>query len=188
MIIQPLPLLGAFVISPEKNEDGRGFFARIFCEKEFKDAGLETKFIQMNNSLSFKKGTLRGMHYQLPDSAEVKMIRCIKGALYDVIVDIRPDSPTFKQWCGVELSESNRCMIYFPRGFAHGYITLEDNTEIIYFVSAAYSPEKERGIRYNDPAIGIQWPMPHCDISAKDKSWPDINYEFHGLDQLRISK
>lgn len=187
MIIQPLPLLGAYVISPEKNEDARGFFARIFCEKEFKNAGLETKFIQMNNSLSYKKGTLRGMHYQLPDSAEVKMVRCIKGALYDVIVDIRPDSPTFKQWYGIELSEDNKCMMYVPRGFAHGYITLEDDTEMIYFVSAAYSLEKERGIRYNDSAINIQWPMPHTDISTKDELWPDIDNNFHGLNELKIN-
>ena len=188
MIIQPLPLLGAYVISPEKNEDARGFFVRIFCEKEFKAAGLETKFIQMNNSLSYKKGTLRGMHYQLPDSAEVKVVRCIKGALYDVIVDIRPDSPTFKQWCGVELSESNRCMMYVPRGFAHGYITLEDDTEMIYLVSAEYSPDKERGIRYDDLAIGIKWPIRHCDISMKDGAWPDMSEEFHRFNQLKINQ
>lgn len=188
MIISSLPLLGAYIIDPEKKEDNRGFFARIFCEEEFKKAGLETKFIQMNDSLSFKKGTLRGMHYQLPDSAEVKIVRCIKGALYDVIVDIRPDSTTFKQWCGVELSEKNRCMMYVPRGFAHGYITLEDNTEIIYFVSSEYSPDKERGISYSDPAIGIQWPIAHSDISVKDENWPDINEAFHCFNKLKIKQ
>lgn len=185
MIFNSTPLQGAYTIDLEKRGDDRGFFARLFCENEFASVSLETHFVQINNSSSAKRGTLRGMHYQLPPAAEVKVVRCIKGALYDVIVDLRPDSPTFKQWFGAELSAENRRMMYVPRGFAHGFITLQDDTEAFYLVSSFYSPENERGLRFNDPAIGIQWPLAPTEISDKDKRWPDLDAALHGLDRMK---
>jgi dTDP-4-dehydrorhamnose 3,5-epimerase len=185
MIFNKSPLVGAFTIDQERRGDDRGFFARAFCEKEFGAAGLETRFVQVNNSLSAKKGTLRGLHYQLPPAPEVKVVRCIRGALWDVIVDIRPGSPTFKQWFGTELTAENRRMMYVPRGFAHALITLADDTEALYLVSAFYAPEAERGVRWNDPSIGIQWPSSPVEVSQKDAAWPDLDSNFHGLEQLR---
>ncbi len=185
MIFNSTPLTGAYIIDLEKKGDERGFFARFFCEKEFAAAGLVTNFPQINNSLTGKRGTLRGMHYQLPGAAEVKVVRCIKGALFDVIVDLRPDSSTYKQWFGAELSAENRRMMYVPRGFAHGFLTLTDDTEAFYLVSAFYNPDKERGLRYNDRAIGIAWPFEPIEVSAKDAAWPDLNPEFHGLELMR---
>lgn len=179
------PLDGAYTIELEKRGDDRGFFARFFCENEFEQAGLETRFVQINNSLSAKKGTLRGLHYQLPPAAEVKVVRCLRGALYDVIVDIRAGSSTFGKWFGAELSAENRTMMYVPRGFAHAFVTLTDDTEALYLVSSFYSPENERGIRYNDPAIGIEWPIEPTELSDKDVSWPDFNAEFHGFERMR---
>lgn len=168
------PLDGARVIDLEKRGDERGFFARYFCEREFAAAGLETSFVQINNSLSVKKGTLRGLHYQLPPAAEVKVVRCVRGAMWDVIVDLRPDSPTFKKWFGLELTADNRLMMYVPRGFAHAILTLTDDTEALYLVSAFYAPNLERGLRWNDPAIAIEWPIKPVEISAKDAKWPDL--------------
>ncbi|WP_430227305.1 dTDP-4-dehydrorhamnose 3,5-epimerase [Paraburkholderia tropica] len=179
------PLEGAYTIDLEKRGDERGFFARVFCENEFGAQGLETRFVQINNSSSAKRGTLRGMHFQLPPEGEVKVVRCIKGSLYDVIVDLRPDSPTFKQWFGAELSAENRRMMYVPRGFAHGFITLTDDAEAFYLVSAFYAPHEERGLRYNDPAIGIEWPIAPTEISEKDQNWPDLDVEFHGLERMK---
>lgn len=185
MKFNPTPLQGAFTIDLEKRGDDRGFFARLFCEDEFHAAGLEAHFVQINNSDSAKRGTLRGMHYQLPESAEVKVVRCIKGALFDVIVDLRPDSPTYKKWFGAELSAENRTMMYVPRGFAHGFITLEDNTEAFYLVSNRYDPKAERGLRFNDPAFGIAWPLQPSELSEKDGKWPDFDPEFHGVELMR---
>ena len=179
------PLEGAYTIDLEKRGDDRGFFARFFCEKEFGDAGLETQFVQINNSLTGKKGTLRGLHYQLPPAAEVKVVRCVRGALFDVIVDIRAGSPTFGKWFGAELSAENRTMMYVPRGFAHAFVTLTDDAEALYLVSAFYSPENERGVRFNDPAIGIEWPIEPVEISDKDRNWPDLDPEFHGFELMR---
>ncbi|MGE5522714.1 MAG: dTDP-4-dehydrorhamnose 3,5-epimerase [Rhodospirillaceae bacterium] len=179
------PLHGAYTIELEKRGDDRGFFARLFCEKEFADAGLVNHFVQINNSLSSSKGTLRGMHYQLPPAAEVKVVRCVKGALFDVIVDLRPDSPTFRRAFGAELTAENRRMMYVPRGFAHGFVTLTDNVEAFYLVSAFYSPENERGLRFNDPAVEIEWPIEPVEISDKDRKWPDLNADFHGLERMR---
>jgi dTDP-4-dehydrorhamnose 3,5-epimerase len=181
----PTPLKGAYTIELEKKGDNRGFFARFFCENEFSQAGLITRFVQINNSLTEKKGTLRGMHYQLQPSAEVKVVRCIKGSLYDVILDLRPDSPTFGQWFGAELSAENRVMMYVPQGFAHGFVTLENDTEALYLVSALYAPTLERGVRYNDPKFNIQWPVEPVEISDKDKAWPDFDPAFHGVDTLK---
>jgi dTDP-4-dehydrorhamnose 3,5-epimerase len=150
MLFTPAPLPGAYVISQEPRSDERGFFARAFCAKEFGAAGLESTFVQANNTLTLKKGTVRGFHYQLPPAAEVKLVRCIQGAVFDVIVDIRPDSKTFKQWFGAELSQDNRNLMYVPRGFAHGFVALTDNAELNYMVSTFYDPKAERGLRYND--------------------------------------
>jgi len=179
------PLPGSYLIELEKRGDNRGFFARFFCEKEFGDHQLITRFVQINNSLTAKKGTLRGMHYQLQPSAEVKIVRCIKGSLFDVILDLRPDSPAFGKSFGAELNADNRSMMYVPRGFAHGFVTMEDDTEALYLVSATYAPDLERGIRYNDPAFNIQWPLTPSEVSEKDAQWPDFNAEFHGIDALK---
>ncbi|ALK08436.1 dTDP-4-dehydrorhamnose 3,5-epimerase [Blastochloris viridis] len=181
----PTPLNGAYTIELEKRGDDRGFFARFFCEKEFAQAGLETRFVQINTSLSGKKGTLRGMHYQLPPAAEVKVVRCLRGALYDVIVDLRAGSPSFGKWFGAELSAENRTMMYVPRGFAHGFVTLTDDVEALYLVSAFYAPEAERGARWNDPAIGIEWPVEPAELSDKDRNWPDLDPQFHGFELMR---
>lgn len=185
MIFNQTPLAGACTIELEKRGDERGFFARLFCEQEFAKAGFETHFVQINNSLSAKCGTLRGLHYQLPPAAEVKVVRCVRGALWDVILDLRAGSPTFGKWYGAELSAENRRMMYVPRGFAHGFVTLSDDTEAVYLVSASYSPGNERGVRFNDPAHGISWPMDPAEISDKDRNWPDLNAEFHGFEQMR---
>jgi dTDP-4-dehydrorhamnose 3,5-epimerase len=179
------PLKDAFLIELERRADDRGFFARFFCEREFRDAGLETRFVQMNNSVSTKAGTLRGLHYQLAPAAEVKVVRCISGAIFDAIVDIRPDSPTFGRWFGAELTAENRVMMYVPRGFAHAVLTLRDDTEILYMVSDFYSPGSERGLRWNDPRFGLQWPREPVEISPKDAAWPLFDPEFHGVEALR---
>ena len=181
----PLPLVGAHLIHLEKRGDDRGFFARFFCEEEFARQGLLAQFKQINNSLSVKQGTLRGMHYQLPPAAEVKVVRCIQGALFDVILDLRPHSPTFGKWCGETLSAVNRAMMYVPEGFAHGFVTLEPDTEVIYLVSAAYAPAAERGIRYDDPKFGIRWPVTPMELSEKDRKWPAYEPQYHGEALLR---
>ncbi len=175
MIFTEIKLKGAFVIEPEKKEDSRGFFARAFCQKEFKDRGLNSHIAQANVSLNFKKGTLRGMHFQVPPHQEVKMIRCTRGAVYDVIIDLRKNSPTYKQWFGIELTEDNYKTLYIPKDFAHGYLTLKDKSDVIYFMTQFYQPNSESGVRYNDPAFGIQWP-PEVKgdlMTDKDKHWPD---------------
>lgn len=182
MKFTPTPLGGAYVISLEPLADARGFFARAFCEREFAAAGLETRFVQANNALSRRRGTLRGFHYQLPPAAEAKLVRCLRGALYDVIIDLRPDSPTFKQWFGAELNEDNRLMMYVPRGFAHGLLTLTENVEAYYLVSAIYAPALERGLRHDDPAFGVRWPIEPVEISPKDRAWPSFDTALHGVD------
>jgi dTDP-4-dehydrorhamnose 3,5-epimerase len=184
VIFNPTPLPGAFTIELEKRGDHRGFFARFFCAREFAAHGLETQFVQINNSLTQSKATLRGMHYQLPPAAEVKVVRCVRGRVYDVIVDLRPDSPTYRRSFGCELSADNRIMMYVPRGFAHGFLTLEDNAEALYLVSAEYSPADERGLRWNDPAFAIKLPMPVAEISAKDASWPDLAEASHNVSRF----
>jgi dTDP-4-dehydrorhamnose 3,5-epimerase len=185
MKFHPTPLRDACTIEIERRGDDRGFFARVFCENEFRGAGLQPKFVQVNNSLSARKGTLRGMHYQLPPKAEVKVVRCVRGALWDAILDLRPDSPTFGRSFGAELTAENRLMMYVPRGFAHAILTLTDDTEAFYLVSEFYGPEQERGIRWNDPNFVVSWPIAPADISAKDAQWPDFDPVFHGIEQLR---
>jgi dTDP-4-dehydrorhamnose 3,5-epimerase len=173
------PLAGAYLIELEKREDERGFFARFFCEREFGAHGLETRFVQMNNSLSNDRGTLRGLHYQLEPATEVKALRVLSGALWDVILDLRPGFDTFGRHFGVELSGDNRRMIYVPRGFAHGFLTLSPDTETLYLVSAFYAPEQERGVRWDDPYFEIEWPARPTVISDKDRAYPDFDRNVH---------
>jgi len=174
MIFIETKLPGAYIIEIEPIRDERGFFARAWCQREFRGKGLITTMAQSNLSLSGKKGTLRGMHYQVAPYEEVKLLKCIRGGIYDVIIDLRPDSPTFEQWMGVELSAENRKMLYVPQGFAHGFQTLRDDTEVFYQVSEFYHPAAERGIRWNDPAFGIQWAETEVTVmSEKDQNWPD---------------
>ena len=173
------PLQGAFVIELEKRGDERGFFARTFCENEYRAHGLNPNLVQINNSWSKFKGTLRGMHYQLAPNAEDKVFRCIRGAIFDAIIDLRPESPTFQKHFSIELAAENRTMLYIPKGFAHGFMTLADDTETFYFVTEFYSPTSERGIRYNDPQFGIPWPLEPSVISDKDKNLPDFNPATH---------
>jgi dTDP-4-dehydrorhamnose 3,5-epimerase len=181
----PLPLKGACLVDLEKRGDERGFFARFFCEKEFAEHGLNSRFLQINTSTSSRGGTLRGMHYQLPPSAEAKVVRCIRGALFDVILDLRPRSATFGEWYGARLDAENRTMMYVPEGFAHGFVTLEPDTEVLYLVTAAYSPDRERGVRWDDPRFRVEWPVPPTEISVKDKAWPDYDPAFHGAELLK---
>lgn len=166
-------LKGAYIIDLERRGDDRGFFARSWCRQEFEDHGLSPRCVQINIGFSPKKGTLRGMHHQVAPHREVKVVRCTMGAIFDVIIDLRPDSPTHRQWTGVELNSGNRRMLYVPEGFAHGYQTLEDNTEIYYQTSQFYAPDSARGVRYNDPAFGIEWPLGVASISNADGLWPD---------------
>jgi dTDP-4-dehydrorhamnose 3,5-epimerase len=173
MIFKETPLQGAYVIDLEKREDGRGFFSRVWCGNEFEAHGLVSRVVQGNTSFNKVKGTLRGMHYQIAPHIETKAIRCIEGAIYDVIIDLRPDSPTYKKWFGVELTAENRTMLYVPGNFAHGFITLQDNSEVFYLVSEYYAPACERGVRYDDPTFAIAWPAQIEVISEKDRTWPD---------------
>ena len=174
MIFRETPLKGAYVIEFDPVPDERGFFARSFCVQEFAEHGLNPNLVQCNVSFNEKKCTLRGMHYQVRPHEEAKLVRCTRGALFDVIIDLRPDSPTFKQWFGIELTSENRKALYIPEGFAHGFQTLEEETEVFYQMSALYHPESARGIRHDDPAFGIEWPLPHSIISPKDASYEDF--------------
>jgi dTDP-4-dehydrorhamnose 3,5-epimerase len=179
MIFKETPLPGAYLIELEKKGDDRGFFARAFCEKEFANHKLSSRFVQVNNSLSAQSGTLRGMHYQLSPKGETKLVRCIRGGLFDVILDLRKDSPTFGKSFGAELTAENRRMMYVPKGFAHGFITIEPNTEAFYFVDEFYSPEHERGVRWNDPKFKIAWPAHPEVLSDKDKNQRDFDPGWH---------
>ena len=172
MRFTPTRLSGAFILDPERREDERGHFARTFCRREFAAHGLRPDIAQANTAWNARKGTLRGMHYQVAPAAETKLVRCTRGALWDVIVDLRPDSPTFLEHVGVELSAANGRQLFVPELFAHGYITLADDTEAAYQVGEFYAPDAERGIRYDDPALGIDWPVPVEVISDKDAAWP----------------
>ncbi len=167
-------LSGAYIIEAEKIEDDRGFFARTWCEEVFLKKGLISKIVQANLSHNHKAGTLRGMHYQRSPHGEAKIVRCIRGAIFDVIVDLRPDSKTYLKWFGIELSAENYKSLYVPVNFAHGFQTLTDDAEIFYLVSEYYHPESSTGLRYDDPAIEIRWPLGVTEISEKDSAWPDI--------------
>lgn len=170
----PTKLKSAFIIEPEKVVDERGFFARTWCQKEFKNQGLDPNLVQCSISFNHKKGTLRGMHFQLPPHTETKLVRCTKGAIYDVIVDLRPNSETFEQWIGIELTAQNRKALYVPKGFAHGFQTLEDNTEVFYQMSEFYILESARGFRWNDSQFKIDWTEEPSIISKRDREYPDF--------------
>jgi dTDP-4-dehydrorhamnose 3,5-epimerase len=185
MIFHKTPLQDARLIELERKGDDRGFFARVYCEREFGADGLTTHFVQVNNSLSGKKGTLRGLHYQLAPSAEVKIVRCLKGALWDCIADLRPDSPSFGKWFGADLNSDNRLMMYVPRGFAHAILTLADDTEALYLVSDFYDLAAERGLRFDDPWLAVDWPIEPSEVSTKDRNWPSFDAAFHGVERLR---
>ena len=165
-------LQGAWIIEPERLEDDRGFFARIYCDEEFSAQGIAFTSVQSNISFNQRKGTLRGMHYQLEPHAEAKLVRCTMGAIYDVIVDLRPGSATYAQWMAAELSAENRKMLFVPAGFAHGFQSLTDKTETHYLMSAAYVAESSAGIAWNDPRLAIEWPLPNPIISARDRALP----------------
>lgn len=175
MIFTETKLKGAFEIEIKKLVDERGFFGRSWCANEMKDHGLNANLCQANTSFSSKKGTLRGMHYQMNPYQETKLVRCTRGAILDVIIDLRPTSPTFKQYIAVELTQDNYKMLYVPEDFAHGFITLEDNSEVTYLVTQFYTPGAEKGIRWNDPLFSIQWPFEPTVISDKDKNHPNYS-------------
>jgi dTDP-4-dehydrorhamnose 3,5-epimerase len=174
MQFTPLRLAGAFLLDLAAIDDERGFFALTWAPDAFTQRGLDPGIVQCNLSWNRRKGTLRGMHFQIEPFSEVKLIRCTRGALFDVIVDLRSDSPTFRQWLSVELTADNRRALYVPRGFAHGYLTLTDDVEAYYHVSTPFSPEHAQGVRWNDPAFGIEWPFEPTIVSAKDRAWPDV--------------
>ena len=174
MIFTELDISGVFHVEQELHRDDRGFFARTWCQEEFKRRGLNDRLVQCSVSFNAKKGTLRGMHYQVAPYREAKLVRCSHGAIYDVAVDLRPESPTFKHHVGVELSEQNRKMLYVPEGLAHGFITLRDQTEVLYHISEFWSPAHARGVRWNDPAFGIKWPVQPETIADRDRNYPDF--------------
>lgn len=173
MIFEETKLRGAHLIKLKELTDDRGFFARSWCQREFEEHGLVARVVQTNLSFNHKKGTLRGMHYQVAPYEETKLVRCTRGAIYDVIVDLRPQSPTYYQWVGAELTDANHHMLFVPEGFAHGFQTLAHGTEVTYQVSQFYTPGAEQGARYDDPAFGISWPLDVKVISDKDAKWPD---------------
>lgn len=176
------PIAGPYIIEIEPFMDERGFFSRVFCQKELSRIGFHKPIVQINHSATVQKGTIRGIHYQTPPASEIKIIRCICGSIFDVMVDIRTGSPTFMQWHGVEISKDNMRMVYIPEGFAHGFQTLADNVELIYHHSEFYSPEYERTIRFDDPSLAIDWPLPAGPISEKDQNCPLLENRFKGIE------
>jgi dTDP-4-dehydrorhamnose 3,5-epimerase len=175
MRIELTELPGVHIIRPDRFEDERGYFARTFCMREFAAAGLNSNVAQCNVSCSHQRGTLRGMHFQLPPAAETKLVRCTRGAIFDVALDVRPGSRTFGRWVGAELSAGNAAMLYVPKGFAHGFQTLTDDAEVFYQMSEFYTPELGRGVRWNDPAFAITWPLPVSVIAPRDRDYPDVD-------------
>lgn len=172
MIFTPTPLAGAYVIDLERRSDDRGYFARTFCAREFAAHGLDPRVVQANLSGNHRAGTVRGMHLQLPPTGEPKLVRCIHGAIWDVIVDLRPESPTYLRHFGVELTAGSHRALYVPQRFAHGYQALTDGAEVLYLVGEYYTPATERGLRWDDPALGLEWPLPVSELSPKDAAWP----------------
>jgi dTDP-4-dehydrorhamnose 3,5-epimerase len=177
----PTPLLGAYLITPNVISDDRGEFFRTFCTTEFEEAGINFSIKQMNHSINAKRGTLRGMHFQMPKSPESKIVRCTNGSVFDVIIDIRSNSDTFKKYYSVELNAVDKNMLYIPAGCAHGFITLENNSEILYCHSSIYSPEHESGLRYDDPLFNINWPIDVSEISERDSTHPYLDSNFKGF-------
>jgi dTDP-4-dehydrorhamnose 3,5-epimerase len=174
MLFHTTTLKDATLIDLERRGDDRGFFARTFCADEFSKVGLPVDFVQQNTSYSANKGTLRGMHFQTAPHGEDKLIRCLRGAIVDIIIDLRPTSPSFKHWEAFELNDENKRQLLVPKGFAHGFQTLTDHVEVTYLVSARYTPGAEGGVRWNDPAFAINWPLVPTDMSPKDQTWPDF--------------
>jgi dTDP-4-dehydrorhamnose 3,5-epimerase len=172
MIFRDTPLPGVYVLEWEPRADERGHFARLWCRKEFAERGLSAEFVQCSLSFNEHRGTLRGMHYQAAPFAETKLVRCTRGAIYDVALDLRPRSPTYCRWVSAELTPDNRRMLYIPEGVAHGFQTLEDGSEVLYEIAAYYNPEASRVVRYDDPAFGIAWPLPPVHVSERDRSCP----------------
>ena len=181
MKITKTPIAGLYLLYPHILEDERGRFARTFCKKEFEAAGITAEFVQFNHSFNHKKGTIRGMHFQHPPFAEAKLIRSVQGSVWDVAVDIREDSPTFLQTFGVELTAENMVSILIPPGCAHGFQTLEDNISLLYHHTEYYTPQADAGIRYDDPALRIEWKLPPVNVSEKDKQYPLIDKKFNGI-------
>ncbi len=181
MIFTATPLAGSYVVDIDPILDERGWFARYYCKTEFSEIGHSKEWVQMNHSVSYRKGTVRGMHFQAQPYREIKMVRCIAGSVFDVIIDIRKNSATFLQWFGLELSAKNKKMLYIPEGFAHGFQCLADNCELLYHHSEFYQPVAETGIRYNDPMINIQWPMAVSVLSERDGSHPFLDVSFKGV-------
>ena len=174
MIFTPTELAGAFLIDVEPRRDERGFFARSYCDEEFRAQGIDAVFRQSSVSFNARRGTLRGMHFQADPHAEDKLVRCTAGSVFDVIVDLRPRSPTLRRWYATTLSAENRRSLFVPRGFAHGFISLLDATELLYMISAAHAPEFSRGFKWNDPAVGIAWPIDPVVVSARDAGYPPL--------------
>jgi dTDP-4-dehydrorhamnose 3,5-epimerase len=181
MKFSPTRLNGVYVIDLQPVVDSRGWFARTYCKNEFAEIGHDKEWVQINHSFTSKKGTIRGMHYQIPPYGEIKMVRCIAGAITDIVIDLRQRSETFMNWVSVELSAENKKMIFIPEGFAHGFQAMTDNCELIYHHSAFYTPGSERGIRYSDTLINIQWPLPVSEISERDLSHVLLNESFKGI-------
>jgi dTDP-4-dehydrorhamnose 3,5-epimerase len=174
MIFTPISIHGACVIDLERRTDSRGYFARAWCHREFEKQGLATQLAQVNISRTERKGTVRGMHYQVTPHQEAKVVCCVQGAVYDVVLDLRRDSPTWLKWAAMKLTADDRSMLYVPNGCAHGFQTLTDETDVLYFMSEFYSPDHARGVRFDDPAFGIEWPLAVADISDADRAWPDF--------------
>lgn len=181
MIFSPTHLQGSYLVQLEPFMDERGWFARYFCKNEFEKIGHKKEWVQCNHSVTYKKGALRGMHFQVAPFKEIKMVRCIAGAVFDVIIDIRKNSETFLQWFGTELSAENKNMVYIPEGFAHGFQCLTSNCELIYHHTEFYQANAEGGIRYNDPLIKIEWPLPISEISSRDQSHVHLDENFKGI-------
>ncbi len=181
MTFHPTPLSGNYLVQPEPFTDERGWFVRTYCKREFAAIGHRDEWVQLNHSFTREQGSIRGMHFQLPPWGEIKMVRCIAGAVWDVVVDLRKDSPTFLQWYAAELSAENRTMMYIPAGFAHGFQTLKPDTALLYHHTEYYQPGAESGLRFDDPALGLQWPLPVTRVSERDQAHPLIDETFKGI-------
>lgn len=181
MIFLPTALAGSFIVDLKTFTDDRGWFARYYCKEEFREIGHTKEWVQMNHSFSSKQGTIRGMHFQKEPFGEIKLVRCIAGNVFDVIIDLRKNSPTFLHWFGTELSAQNKRSLYIPEGFAHGFQCLSERCELLYHHSEVYQPDAEAGIRYDDPVVSINWPLPVSVISERDISYPLLSNEFKGI-------